>query len=107
MKSMIFNIRDQDIDHMKKGTIKSLNPVTFDVFPSKEKRKYILACFLVHGFKKDKIYTEAEVNDILMKSHVDYASVRRFMIDYAFLKRSDDCSSYWLNVELKDFARFQ
>ncbi len=102
-----FDITEQDIHNIKKGTLDSVNPVTFSVFPAKEKRKYILACFLVHSFEIDKIYKESDVNDILKKAYSDFATVRRFMIDYGFMKRSDDGKSYWLNVDLSEYSRFR
>lgn len=102
-----FVISDYDIEKIKKGTITSLDPLRFDVFPAKNKRKYILASFLVHYFEPDYMYSESEVNDILIHVYDDFATVRRFMIDYGFLKRSLDCKTYWLNVKLDAFQRFK
>jgi hypothetical protein len=36
-----------------------------DVFPSKEKRKYIIAQEIIKQFEVDKIYIEKEINDLL------------------------------------------
>lgn len=106
-KIMRFDITEKDIEQLKKGTIISVKPLKFNVFPAKEKRKYILACFLMNLFEEDHIYHEFEVNEILQQSYDDFATVRRFLIDYGFMKRSDDCKSYWLNVQLSEFSRFR
>lgn len=102
-----FNISEQDIEKVKKGTLISITPIRFNVFPAKEKRKYIIASFLVHEFEENKIYTELEVNDILRVIYPDFATVRRFMIDYDFIRRSDDCRAYWLNVKHSEFILYK
>ncbi len=104
---MTFDITDKDIEMIKKGPLQSIKPLRFQVFPAKEKRKFILACFLVHVFEEDSIYTESDINHILGKVYDDFATVRRFLIDYQFLKRTNDCQSYWLNVKHKDYLRFK
>lgn len=35
-----------------------------DVFPSKEKRKYIIAQEIIKQFEVDKMYVEKEINDL-------------------------------------------
>jgi len=65
-----------------------------DVFPSKEKRKYIIAQEIIKQFEVDKIYIEKEINDIIAKIYPDFATVRRFLIDYRFMTRSDDGKQY-------------
>jgi len=67
-----------------------------DVFPSKEKRKYIIAQEIIKQFEVDKIYIEKEINDIIAKIYPDFATVRRFLIDYRFMTRSDDGKQYWI-----------
>lgn len=103
---MRFDISDKDIEQIKKGTLDSLNPLRFHVFPSKEKRKYILACFIISQFEENKRYSEFEVNDILKPIYSDFATVRRFLVDYQFMQRSEDCKDYWLNVKKDEFKRF-
>ncbi len=104
---IIFHITDKDIERIKKGTIISLNPLRFSVFPAKEKRKYILASFLVHQFEENRIYEEHEVNSIIATVYPDFVTIRRFLIDYHFMQRSADCNAYTLAVKLSDFDRFQ
>ena len=67
-----------------------------DVFPSKEKRKYIIAQEIIKQFEIDKMYVEKEINDLLATIYPDFATVRRFLIDYRFMTRSVDGKQYWI-----------
>ena len=67
-----------------------------DSFPSKEKRKIILLQHIVTRFEKGRKYTEKEINEILKSIYVDYVSLRRYLIEYGFMDRSNDCTTYWI-----------
>ena len=67
-----------------------------DVFPSKEKRKYIIAQEVIKRFDIGKVYLEKEVNELLKTVHEDFATIRRFLVDYRFMNRSDDGKEYWI-----------
>ncbi len=74
-----------------------------DVFPSKEKRKYIIAQEIIKRFGVGKVYVEKEVNELLKMVHEDFATIRRFLIDYRFMTRSDDGKEYWIeSIENED-----
>ncbi len=103
---MNFDITVQDIAQTKSTLLVSSEPLVFKVFPKKEKRKYILLCMLVHKFENNLTYKESEVNDVIRPVYDDFATVRRYLVDYKFLKRSDDCKSYWLNVDKNDYNDF-
>jgi len=64
--------------------------------PRKEKRKIIVLRYISRKFKNNERYTEKQVNEILKEIHDDYATIRRYLIEYGFLQRSNDCSSYWV-----------
>lgn len=67
-----------------------------DVFPSKEKRKFIIAQEVIKRFEVGKIYLENEINELLKTVHQDFATIRRFLIDYRFMNRSNDGKEYWV-----------
>lgn len=69
---------------------------SIESFPSKEKRKIILLQYIVTKFEVGRKYTEKEINEILKPIFSDYASLRRYLIEYGFLDRSDDCTTYWV-----------
>lgn len=66
-------------------------------FPAKEKRKVIIIKQLAKRFEPCRKYTEKEVNAVLEAAYHDYVTLRRYLIEYGFLDRLPDGSSYWLN----------
>lgn len=67
-----------------------------DTFPSKEKRKLIVLQTIVNRFDRNKKYTEREMNAILKTIYGDFATIRRYLIEYGFMERSQDCMEYWV-----------
>jgi len=65
-------------------------------YPAKEKKKIILLEEIAKNFTKGKTYSEKEINIILKRIYEDYATIRRALIEYGFIERSNDCSSYWV-----------
>ncbi len=74
----------------------SLTPLKLKVFSSKEKKKIIILKKIVEQFEKDKYYSEKEVNSILKNIYDDFATLRRYLIEYGFMDRTRDCKEYWL-----------
>ncbi|WP_068774705.1 DUF2087 domain-containing protein [Paenibacillus sp. FJAT-26967] len=66
-------------------------------FPKKEKRKVAILRQLITRFEAGKQYSEKEVNEILKEAWDDYVTLRRYLIEYGFMKRLDDCSAYWVH----------
>ncbi|MDD1502810.1 DUF2087 domain-containing protein [Lysinibacillus sp. CNPSo 3705] len=69
---------------------------SIESFPSKEKRKIILLQYIVTKFEVGRKYNEKEINSILKPIYSDYVSIRGYLIEYGFLDRSDDCTTYWV-----------
>ncbi|MEC1177781.1 DUF2087 domain-containing protein [Metasolibacillus meyeri] len=67
-----------------------------ETIPSKEKRKLIILQHILQRFTAGKAYTEKEVNTILKTVHADFVTLRRYLIEYGFMSRSADGSSYWI-----------
>ncbi|MGN7477474.1 DUF2087 domain-containing protein [Solibacillus silvestris] len=67
-----------------------------DTIPSKEKKKLIILQHILKRFDKGKHYHEKEVNEILKTVHADFVSLRRHLIEYGFMERSDDGTAYWI-----------
>jgi DNA-binding CsgD family transcriptional regulator len=65
-------------------------------FPAKEKQKLPILRRLASLFQPGRRYTEKEVNAILGDVFADYATLRRYLIEYGFMEREPDCSAYWL-----------
>jgi len=47
-------------------------------------------------FPPGRRYPEREVNQILRDIHEDYVTLRRYLIEYGFLERTQDCGEYWV-----------
>ncbi|MBL4932140.1 DUF2087 domain-containing protein [Clostridium paridis] len=89
-----YNITDKE----EKETIKNY----FDEngalknFPAREKKKIIVLKEITKNFTKGKKYSEKEINRIIKRINEDYATLRRALVEYGFVERSNDCSSYWV-----------
>ncbi len=67
-------------------------------FPAKEKRKIVILKHILKRFELNKEYTEKEVNEILGEVYFDHVTLRRYLIEYGFMNRRPDGSSYWIEL---------
>lgn len=65
-------------------------------FPHKEKRKIILLNEMAKNFRPGRMYSEKEINEILGRIYDDYVTIRRYLIEYGYLERNQECSEYWV-----------
>ena len=91
---MTFIISDKEREQTLKNLFREGTDGPLDVFPSKEKRKFIVAEHLANRFEIGKAYSEREVNEILKRAYPDFATIRRFFIDYGLMERSYDGRTY-------------
>ncbi|ODG93101.1 MULTISPECIES: DUF2087 domain-containing protein [Bacillaceae] len=88
-------------DEMEK-TLKKYFPEGIDgslkKFPLKEKQKLVVLREIVKRFSPNKTYTEKEINEVLTAIYPDYVVLRRYLIEYGFIDRKSDGSSYWLKA---------
>lgn len=71
-------------------------PLKLKSIPRKEKYKLILLQEIAQLFQPGRMYSESEVNQLLKEVYSDYASIRRYLIDFGYLRRDKDCATYWL-----------
>lgn len=74
----------------------SLSPLKLKVFSSKEKKKIVILKKISEQFDRTRHYTEKEVNAILKEIYEDFATIRRYLIEYGFMERTNNCKEYWL-----------
>jgi hypothetical protein len=67
--------------------------------PSKEKNLMVVLRWLATLFQPAVRYSEPEVNAILTKVHSDYATLRRDLVDFGFLRRERAGTQYWLTPD--------
>lgn len=75
------------------------------ILPKKKKNRIEVLSHFADHFENDCIYSEKEINDIINKLHSfnDVCIIRRELIEYKFLTRTDDCKEYKkINREIKD-----
>jgi biotin operon repressor len=63
--------------------------------PVKNKKWLVIVRWLATKFTPGERYTEKQVNAILAEVHEDYASPRRALIEYGYMRREADGSAYW------------
>lgn len=74
----------------------SLEPLVLKVFSAKEKKKLVILRKIATQFDRGVKYTENEINSILKPIYEDNATIRRYLIEYGFMERTNDCKEYWL-----------
>lgn len=72
--------------------------------PTKQSKLLAILRWLASKFEPDRFYTEPEVNEIIKPIHDDYASLRRDLISFGFLRRERGGSKYWLTPEDEKIA---
>ncbi len=67
--------------------------------PSKQRDKLLVLEYLASFFEPGRVYSEKEVNEILLlhSTFNDAAALRRALYEYRFMNRTRDGSQYWLS----------
>ncbi|HET9860989.1 MAG TPA: DUF2087 domain-containing protein [Nocardioidaceae bacterium] len=61
--------------------------------PTKRSKRLVVLDHIAQRFEPGRTYPEAEVNEVLMGFHDDYAALRRYLVDEQFLTR--EANVYW------------
>lgn len=66
-------------------------------WPGKSRARGNVLAYLATHFRTGQVYSEHEVNEILLRvlACSDYVSVRRELCDFGYLARERDGSRYW------------
>ena len=72
--------------------------------PKKQRDKYELFVYLASICFDDRKYKEKEINEILKKYYADFCYLRRYMVDFKLLKRTDDGSEYFFDKSVLDWT---
>ncbi|RCX08167.1 hypothetical protein DFR58_1458 [Anaerobacterium chartisolvens] len=68
-------------------------------FSMREKSKLVVLREIAKRFEPDREYSEKQVNQILEGVYEDFATIRRYLIEYGFMDRKPDGSRYRLKEE--------
>ena len=88
-------ITEEENQKILENVFYSLEPLKLKVFSKKEKKKIVILRQVAAQFESGRTYTEREVNAILKEIWDDFATMRRYLIEYGYLDRTTDGSSYW------------
>lgn len=91
-----YEITVEESKKIMDGVFYSADPLKLKVFSPKEKKKIVILRKIAEQFEKNKQYTEKEVNSILADIYEDYATIRRYLIEYGYMDRTKDGKAYWL-----------
>lgn len=89
-------ITKNEEDKIIATSFESLQPLKLKSFSPKEKRKIVILKKISDQFNKGVTYSEKEINAVLKPIYEDYATIRRYLIEYGFMERTKDCKEYWL-----------
>jgi hypothetical protein len=73
-------------------------------WPKKKTEKDAVLHYIHEKIEKNKIYTEKEINEIILRWHSfnDYALIRRMLYDNFLLERTPDGRQYWIEDKRGD-----
>ena len=91
-----YEISEEENKKIINDVFLSLDPLKLKVFSKKEKKKIVTLRKIAEKFNPGITYTEKEVNAILGAIYSDFATLRRYLIEYGFMERTKNCSAYWL-----------
>jgi len=73
-------------------------------WPKKNAEKEAVLHYIQGKIGKNKIYSEKEINEIILSWHTfnDYALIRRMLYDNFLLERTPDGRQYWVEDKRED-----
>lgn len=83
-----------DFDRKVLGTFTTTDG-RIKAFPTQEKKVHVLLRHVLASFSHGVRYTEKRVNEILSKYSVDTARLRRWLVDFGYMKREGGGGKYW------------
>lgn len=95
-----YAVTEEEEAKILKNCFASLDPLVLKALSPKEKKKIVALRRIAGCFALGRRYSEQEVNGILKPIYGDFALVRRYLVEYGFLKRTRDCAAYWREAEV-------
>ena len=94
-----YKVTQKDSDKLLKTLFPEGTTGPLKTFSIKEKHKLVVLQEIAKRFQGEHAYTEKEINHILKFVYHDFATLRRYLIEYGFLDRTPDGSQYWLRSD--------
>ena len=64
-------------------------------FPAQQKKEEAILRYVLQVFEPGKRYNEKQVNELLSRYNDDTARLRRYLVEYGFMKRQGGGGEYW------------
>jgi len=80
---------ERDEEYKQKVILNFFEHGKLKTIPAQLKKKSIILSEIVKSFEQDKNYTEKEVNLIIANYHDDFATIRRYMIEFKLMQREN------------------
>ena len=90
-----YGVTEEERQHILDTSFSSLEPLRLKVFSPREKKKLVVLARIAELFEKGRKYNEREVSQLLKPVYEDFATLRRYLIQYGFMERTKDGSAYW------------
>ncbi len=90
-----YEITEEENQKILESMFLSLEPLKLKLFSPKEKKKIVILRKIAEQFEPGREYTEKQVNTVLEAIYSDYATLRRYLIEYGYMDRTKDCRNYW------------
>lgn len=94
-----YNITREENDRIVKKYFPEGTDGPLKTLDMKEKNRLAVLREIVKRFEVNRFYSEKEVNAILKTAHDDFATLRRYLIEYGFMDRKPDGGQYWLKED--------
>ena len=88
----------EDEEQVLKTMTLSIDPLKLKQIPAKEKKKIIILRKICEFLEPHQVYSEEEINIFLKQIFEDFVSLRRYLIEYGFLHRTQDCHFYSMDA---------
>lgn len=79
----------------------TMNPLRLQRWPKKQKAILAVLRAVAATIPSDQRFTESALTTHLKPIYADYPLLRRYLVDYGFLKRTTSGSAYWRNPDYK------
>lgn len=90
-----YMVTKSEADAIEAASFSSLSPLRLAQLSSKEKKKLVVLRRIAEEFAPGVRYSGKEMDETLKAIYHDYATLRRYLIEYGFMERTDDGREYW------------
>lgn len=87
---------EKERDKILKAAFSSFDPLRLEIFPFKPKKHVVVLTRIAQEFEEGRNYTDMQMKEMLQPIYEDYSLLRRLLVDYGFMDRTDDGKKYWV-----------